>query len=43
MKFEGYKISDGVLDSDDIFDQPIYITNKITSVIKTAGKTDWKK
>lgn len=43
VEFEGNKISDGVFDSDGIFDQPIYLADKIISIEKTDGKTDWKK
>lgn len=43
VEFEGKKISDGVFDSDGIFDQPIYLADKIISIEKTDGKTDWKK
>ena len=41
--FKGNKISDGVFDSDGIFDQPIYLADKIISIEKKEGKTEWKK
>lgn len=43
VKFEGFKISDGVFDPDGIFDQAIYKAKKIISVHKVKGKTDWDK
>jgi hypothetical protein len=43
VEFKGNKISDGVFDSDGIFDQPIYLADKIISIEKTEGKTEWKK
>ncbi|WP_281847915.1 hypothetical protein [Olleya namhaensis] len=41
--FEGYKVSNGVFDDDGIFDQPIYVANKIITSEKSKGKTEWKK
>ncbi len=43
VKFEGIKISDGILDSDNIFDKAIYKAKKIVSISKQEGKTDWDK
>lgn len=43
IKFEGSKISDGVNDSNEIFNQPIYKALRIVSVKKTKGETDWDK
>lgn len=43
VKFEGVKISEGVIDEDNIFNKAIYKAKKIISVIKLAGKTDWDK
>lgn len=37
VNFKGRKISDG------IFEEAIYIADKIISLEKKAGKTDWKK
>lgn len=43
VKFQGSKISDGIKDSDGIFNQAIYIAEKIVSVEKVKGETDWAK
>lgn len=41
--FDGYKLSNGIIDSDGVYNQPIFVANQIKSVKKTTGKTDWKK
>ncbi|GAB1856943.1 hypothetical protein MHTCC0001_17790 [Flavobacteriaceae bacterium MHTCC 0001] len=43
IKFEGTKISDGVEDPDNIFNQPIYTAKNIVSVNVQKGQTDWDK
>lgn len=43
IKFEGFKISDGLNDPDEIFSQPIYKALGIISVKKIKGQTDWDK
>lgn len=43
LKFEGSKISDGVIDPDGVFDKAIYKANQIIFIKKTKGKTEWAK
>ncbi len=41
--FKGKKIPNPIKDTNNIFNQGIYIANKIVSVKKVKGKTDWAK